>query len=108
MKVRLIQGLPEGSLGIVSVVSVVSVVSAILTPERPFPVVMIAIMIPPEFPAEFLTATELTAVVIIVTIPTTVASIMEVDELQVFLVPLASMPSVAVVFIGERKRGHCK
>ena len=108
MKVRLIQGLHEGSLGIVSVVSVVSVVSAILTPERPFPVVMIAIMIPLEFPAEFLTATELTAVVIIVTIPTTVAGIMEVDELHVFLVPLASMPSVAVVFIGERKRGHCK
>jgi len=109
MKVRLIQGLPEGSLGIVSVVSVVSVVSAILTPERPFPVVMIAIMISLEFPAEFLTATELTAVVIIVTIPTTVTGIMVVDELRLFLVPLASTPPVTVVsFIGERKGRHSK
>jgi hypothetical protein len=69
---------------------------------------MIAIMIPLEFPAEFLTATELTAVVIIVTIPATVAGIVVVDELHVFFISLASMPSVPVVFIGERKGRHSK
>jgi hypothetical protein len=69
---------------------------------------MIAIMIPLEFPAEFLTATELAAVVIIVTVPTTITRIMEVDELHVFPVPLATMPAVTVVLVGERKGWHCK